>query len=131
LVLGIEIKAHVLEVEMSVDETDKIDILVTDKEKTYVLLVIADHLDWDEFDEGHHLELLQDKINAYLHFVESGELVQRRPDLKGLPVTIQVDAKYPPSKKAVEFYRIAGPIVAEAGVSLQLHVPSTGTTTRF
>jgi hypothetical protein len=116
---------------MSVDEPDKIDLLVTDKEKNHVLLVIADHLDWEEFDEGHHLELLQDKINAYLHFVEGGELVEMRPDLKGLPVIIQVDAKYPPSRKAVEFYRIAGPIVAEAGVSLQLHVPSSDTTTRF
>jgi hypothetical protein len=120
-----------LEAEMSVDETDKIDILVTDEEKTYVLLVITDHLDWEEFDEGYHLELLQDKINAYLSFVESGELLKIRPDLKGLPVTIQVDAKYPASRKAVEFYRIAGPIVAKAGVSLQLHVPESDTTTRF
>jgi len=71
------------------------------------------------------------KINAYLHFVESGELVEMRPDLKGLPVIIQVDAKYRPGRKAVEFYRIAGPIVAEAGVSLQLHVPSSDTTARF
>lgn len=116
---------------MSVDEPDKIDFLATDKEKTHVLLIIADHLDWEEFDEGHHLELLQDKINGYLHFVEDGELVKMRPDLKGLRVTIQVDAKYPPSKKALEFYRIAGPLVAEAGVSLQLYVPSSDTTMRF
>jgi hypothetical protein len=120
-----------LEARMSVDEPDKIDFLVTDSEKTYVLLIIADHLDWKEFDEGDHLELLQDKINAYLHFVEDGELVKVRPDLKGLPVTIQVDAKYPPSNKAVQFYRAAGPMVAKAGVSLQLHVPSSDTTTRF
>jgi hypothetical protein len=58
-------------------------------------------------------------------------LVNMRPDLKGLPVTIQVDAKYPPSNKAVQFYHAAGPIVAKAGVSLQLHVPSSDTTTRF
>ena len=87
---------------MSVDEPDKIDFLVTDSEKTHVLLIIADHLDWKEFDEGFHFQLLQDKINAYLHFVEDGELVKVRPDLKGRPVTIQVDAKYPPSNKAVQ-----------------------------
>lgn len=116
---------------MSIDQLDKIDLFITDKEKTYVLLVITDHLDWKDFDEGDHLELLQDKINAYLHFVEDGELVKTRPDLEGLPITIQVDAKYPPSDKAIKFYRTAGPIVAEAGVQLQLHVPSSDTTMRF
>ena len=116
---------------MSVDETDKIDLLVTDREKTHVLLVIADHLDWEEFDEGHHLELLQDKINAYLDFVESGQLVEARPDLTGLPVIIRVDAKYPPSKKAEKFYRAVGPVATEVGVSLELHLPSADETTRF
>ena len=116
---------------MAIDDLDKIDLLVTDKEKSFVRLIIADHLDWEEFDEGHHLELLQDKINAYLHFVEGGQLVQTRPDLKGVPVVIRVDAKYPPSKEASKFYRLAGPIVAEAGASLELHVPSSKTTLRF
>jgi hypothetical protein len=116
---------------MSVDETDKIDLLVTDREKTHVLLVIADHLDWEEFDEGYHLELLQDKINAYLHFIESDQLEKARPDLAGLPVIIRVDAKYPPSEEAEKFYRSVGPIVAEAGSSLELHLPLSDTTTRF
>jgi hypothetical protein len=110
---------------MSIDQTEKIDILVTDKEKTFVRLIIADHLDWEEFDEGHHLELLQDKINAYLHFIEGGQLIQSRPDLKGVPVIIEVAAKYPPSEEALKFYRLAGPLVAEGGVSLQLKIPST------
>ena len=116
---------------MTIDQLNKIDILAVDQKKTEVTLIIADHLDWEEFDEGHHLELLQDKINAYLHFVEDGQLIQTRPDIKGVPVVIRVDAKYPPSKKGSKFYRIAGPIVAEAGVSLELHVPSSGTTQRF
>jgi len=68
---------------MAIDDLDKIDPLVTDKEKNFVRLIIADHLDWEEFDEGDHLELLQDKINAYLHFVEDGQLIRTRPDLEG------------------------------------------------
>lgn len=116
---------------MAIDDLDKIDLLVTDKEKNFVRLIIADHLDWEEFDEGDHLELLQDKINAYLHFVEDGQLIRTRPDLEGVPVVIRVDAKYPPSKEASKFYRLAGPLVAEAGVSLELHVPSAGPPLRF
>src|SRR5690349_2361660 len=116
---------------MAIDDLDKIDLLVTDEEKTFVRLVITDHLDWEELDQGHHLELLQDKINAYLHFVEDGQLAATRPDLKGVPVVIRVDAKYPPSEEATKFYRLAGPVAAEAGVSLELRAPPSGRTTRF
>jgi hypothetical protein len=115
---------------MAIDDLDKIDLLVTDNEKTLVRLIITDHLDWEEFDEGPHLEVLQDKINAYLHFVEDGQLHRERPDLKGLPVIIEVAAKYAPSEEALKFYRLAGPLVAEGGASLQLKVGSGNTTTQ-
>jgi hypothetical protein len=116
---------------MSIDQPDKIDLLITDKDKTHVLLVITDHLDWEEFDVEFHLELLQDKLNAYLHFIEDGELIRMRPDLKGLPITIRVDAKYPPSGEATDFYRQAGPLVTQAGASLELYLPLSETKTRF
>jgi len=115
---------------MAIDEPDKIDILFKDNEG-HAILVIADHLDWKEFDEGDHLELLQEKINTYLAFVDSGQLLQERPEWKGLPVVIQVDAKYEPSPTALEFYRAAGKVVAQADVALVLHLPNSGTTTRF
>jgi hypothetical protein len=117
--------------KMSVDQTDKIDFFVVDKEKTQVVLIIADHLDWEEFDEGDHLELLQEKINSYLHFVEGGQLIETRPDLEGIPVVIRVDAKYPPSEEATKFYRLAGPVVADAGMSLELYLRSIDSTQRF
>lgn len=116
---------------MSIDEPDKIDFFAVDREKTKARLVITDHLDWEEFDEGFHLELLQDKINAYLHFVEDGQWAKTRPDLEGVPVVIEVCAKHPPSKEALRFYRLAGSMVADSGVSLELNVTSSGTTTRF
>jgi hypothetical protein len=115
---------------MSIVEGNKIDMVVTDKEKTRVALVIADHLDWEE-DESEHLVLLQDKINAYLHFIESGQLKQNRPDLAGLPVSIQVSAKYPLSEEATKFYRLIGKIVAEVGTSLEVVLPLSGTRTQF
>jgi len=115
---------------MAIDDTNKIDILFKDREG-HAVLVIADHLDWEEFDEGEHLLLLQEKLNTYLAFVDGGQIVKVRPDLKGLPVVIQVDAMQAPSEKALQFYRVAGKAVADAGVSLVLHLPSLGTTTRF
>ena len=115
---------------MSIAQTDRIDILLQD-DAGHGVLVIADHLDWAEFDEGDHLLLLQEKINTYLAFVDSGQLAKARPDWKNLSIVIQVDAMYAPNKTALEFYRTAGKAVAEAGIALVLHEPNRGATTRF
>ena len=116
---------------MSIDQLDKLDYYVVDPEKTEVRLVISDHLDWVEFDEGDHLELLQHKINLYLHFIEEGQWMRTRPDLEGIPIIIEVCAKYLPSTEALKFYRSAGPMVSECGASLQLNLTSSETTLRF
>ena len=115
---------------MAIDDIDKIDILFKDKED-HAVLVITDHLDWEEFEDHAHLVLLQAKINTYLEFIDNGQLAKEKPDWKNLPVVIQVDSMTEPNKKGLEFYRTAGKAVAEEGVSLVLHVPDKGTTTRF
>ena len=115
---------------MSIVEGDKIDMVLTDKEKTHAILVIADHLDWQE-DEGEHLVLLQHKINAYIYFIESGQFEQNRPDLAGLPVSIRIAAKFPPSEEGMKFCRLIGKVVSEIESSLELEVPSSGVKMRF
>jgi hypothetical protein len=114
---------------MAIDELNKIDSVMTDKEKTAVVLLLSDHLDWDN--EGEHLDLLQQKLDVYLDFATNGGLVRHRPDLEGLPVTIMVGGKYPLSTGAVEFYRLAGTKVAEIGVSLEFRTGSPEEVTQF
>ena len=115
---------------MSIVEGDKIDMVLTDKEKTYVVLVIADHLDWKE-DEGEHLVLLQNKLNVYIHFLESGQFEQNRPDLVSLPVTIQVAAKFAPSEQGLALCRLFAKDAADVGASLEIEVPASGTRLKF
>ena len=62
--------------------------------------------------------MLQEKINAYLLFIESGELKERFPQAEGKDVTIRVFGKYPISHKAKEFYGIARNTIKKAGFSL-------------
>ncbi len=116
---------------MTIEQLDKLDYYAVPPDKTEVRLVISDHLDWVEFDEGDHLELLQHKINLYLDFIESGQWLKTKPDLEGIPIVIEVSAKYPPSTGALKFYRLAGPMVAETGASLQLNLTSSETILRF
>jgi len=57
---------------MSITEPQKIDIVATKPGSAIVKLVIADHLAWENFDD--HTRALQEKINTYLEFIESGQL---------------------------------------------------------
>lgn len=103
---------------MSVDETNKIDFTAWDKNKSCVWLTISDHLGWRE-EEGEHLLLLQDKLNTYLYFIESGKLVETFPWADGLPVVIRIAAKYPLSAEATKFFDLVKGKLGEIGVSLE------------
>lgn len=59
---------------MSILETRKVDMVAARPDSSVVKLVIADHLDWSEPER--HCKLLQDKINTYILFVESGQLLR-------------------------------------------------------
>lgn len=106
---------------MTVEQLDVVDFVSANKEKTRVYLTISDHLEWDE-EEQHHLYALHEKILRYLHFIESGQLEKFDASYKGLPVTIQVRAKYPLKGDGPKFYEIARKVVEDAGFILELEV---------
>jgi hypothetical protein len=61
-----------------ITETDKIDGIAVDKKNNALVLLISDHLDWN--DEYNHLITLQDKINAYISFIETEQYKENYPD---------------------------------------------------
>ena len=87
---------------MSVVETDNIDAIGVDNEMQRVFLSIIDPLVWD--DENVHLFTLQEKINTYLYFIESGELLKAFPDSKDFAVSIELVLMHVPSDSAVTFF---------------------------
>lgn len=97
---------------MSIDQTGVVDAIGVDDTTGQVVLTISDHLEWD----NEHLLLLQEKLNAYLSFVEGGELLDSYPDSKGREVLINVVCKYPPSESAKGFLNQVGGIVEGAGM---------------
>ena len=102
---------------MSIEQTDVVDFVTIEHGSGRVLLTISDHLNWDE-DEGEHLLLLQEKMNAYLRFIESGEMEERVPQTRGRPVTINVIGKFPLSREASKFFRLAKTTIENAGFAL-------------
>ena len=79
---------------MSVEQTSVIDIISADRNTEKVVLTISDHLDWSNSLE--HQKLLQEKLNRYLAFVETGEILESYPDAKDRPVGFRVVFKFAP-----------------------------------
>ena len=108
---------------MSIEETDLVDIIGTERMTGNVVLTISDHLDWS--DNSAHQLLLQSKLNRYLAFVESGEILQSYPNAKERPIVFSVVFKFPPDEAGRVFLARVRPIIESAGFSLR-HEISTG-----
>ena len=94
---------------MGIENSRVIDAISIDLNRN-VVLTISDHLEWDLRNE--HILLLQDKINAYLAFIEEGELYEQYPNAKGRKVVIQLVTKYLPSEDGRKFIQHTKQILA-------------------
>lgn len=102
---------------MSIEQLDVIEIVSTDRISGHVVLTISDHLDWS--DSTAHQLLLQTKLNRYLSFVESGEIVEEYPNAKDKPVVFKVVFQFPPDEAGRAFLARARALVESAGFSLR------------
>jgi hypothetical protein len=104
---------------VAIDQTASIDLATIDHASGDLWLSISDHLPWGEDDDGPHLLLLQEKLNAYLRFIESGEVIERIPEASDRNVVINLVGKFSLSPRAEAFFQIACAAIAEAGFRLQ------------
>lgn len=112
---------------MSVTEPGKVDIVATRPGSRSVVLVVADHLQWDDLDG--HLLALQAKLNTYIAFIESGQIsrIEEPPIPPNPEVRIRVAMRYAPPLAAQDFFKEAGAVLAGIGVGLEQSVDSAET----
>ena len=79
-----------------------------------VVLTISDHIKRDENNE--HLIILQEKINAYLDVIESGEIFESYPEAQNRKLKIEIVFKFYPNTTAVDFLSKVKDILLEIGV---------------
>ena len=103
---------------MPIEQTAVIDFIGVDRTTGEVVLTITDSRDWHD-SVREHLLLLQDKINSYLRFVESGELLDAYPEAKDRLVVISVVGRHLPNAEAMEFYGKARSAIEKAGFQLR------------
>lgn len=99
---------------MTVEQIATVDAIGIDQGTNKVFLSIADHLPWT----GEHLLTLQEKLNAYLRFLESGEVYETYPKATGREFVIQIHLQHRPTKEAMAFLERAKQIVEVAGFGL-------------
>ena len=108
---------------MSIEQPDLIDIISIDRVTGETILTISDHLDWS--DSAAHLLLLQNKLNRYLAFVESGEILQSYPNAKDRPIIFAVVFKFGPNDEGRAFLDKVRQVIESAGFCLREKVSTS------
>jgi hypothetical protein len=106
---------------MSVQETDTIDYIYLEERSDAPVLVVSDPLGWSPPEEAPHIELLTEKLNTQIAFVNTGQIVQVWPEFReDRIVWVEVAARCALSPRAEQFYQHAGSVLAEANMKLRL-----------
>ncbi len=102
---------------MSIEDLQVVDFIGTASDEA-VVLTISDHLEWDK---EHHLKL-QEKLNTYLSFIESGEIYESYPAAMGKLLKISLQCKHEPNPDSVSFLSQCSEIIKQAGFDFDYQV---------
>lgn len=81
-----------------------------------VVLNLIDEMPWGE---GEHLVLLQDKINAYIRFVESGEIFESYPKAKDKNIVFKIISKFKIDDQGLGFIEKLKPILSDINIAVR------------
>lgn len=83
---------------------EQVDVVTMSADGSTIILSLVETRTWDS--TGQHLIDLQAKVNAYLDFVETGQLVERYPEAKGKKVLFRLHSVEAPDKRTSEFIEL-------------------------
>ena len=102
---------------MSVVDEGSVDAIGVENATGKVVLTISDHLDWTDAET--HTLALQEKLNTYLAFVESGEIVESYPDAAGRSVAFDLVMRVAPDARGSMFLSRVHGVVEGAGIEMR------------
>jgi len=83
-----------------VRHTESLDLITFDEKNNRLKLIMVEERQWDEDSEMY--QQLQEKINSYLTFIESGQLKENYPEYCDKKILIQLDMAFEPSGYIVQ-----------------------------
>ena len=93
---------------------------------SHLELLLVDPVGWEEDIEAVHLEILQEKMNNYIHFLESKRYVARYGDQFDKKV-IHITFQYSPSDNGLAFLAAVQKTLQNTGMSLKVELPDDDT----
>jgi len=103
--------------ELKSTELDAIGIV-----DSHLELLLVDPVGWEEEIEVVHLEILQEKMNNYIHFLESKQYVARYGDKFDKKV-IHITFQYSPSDNGLAFLAAVQKVLQPTDMSLKVELP--------
>ena len=89
---------------------------------SHLELLLVDPIGWEEEIEGVHLVILQEKINNYIHFLESKQYVERYGDKFDKKI-IHITFQYSPSDNGLAFLVAVQKVLQPTDMSLKVELP--------
>ena len=90
--------------------------------ENHLELLLVDPLEWQEEIEAVHLEILQEKLNNYIYFLESKQYVSRYGDKFDKKV-IHITFQYSPSDNGLAFLAAVQKVLQPTDMSLKVELP--------
>ena len=85
-------------------------------------LLLVDSVSWEEEIEAVHLEILQEKLNNYIYFLESKQYLARYGDNFAKKV-IHITFQYSPSDNGLAFLAAVQKVLQPTDMSLKVELP--------
>ena len=82
---------------MAIDNPNVIDGMAIDEDRKAICLLLTDHFAWngnDTLSEYDHLILLQEKINAYISYLDTRQYEEQYPKEEIVMAIIEIHFKY-------------------------------------
>ena len=112
-----QIVTQAISSELKPVELDAIGIV-----DSHLELLLVDSVGWEEEIEAVHLEILQEKMNNYIHFLESKQYVERYGDKFDKKV-IHITFQYSPSDNGLAFLAAVQKVLQPTDMSLKVELP--------
>ena len=112
-----QIVTQAISSELEPSELDAIGIV-----DSHLELLLVDSVGWREEIEAVHLEILQEKLNNYIYFLESKQYVARYGDNFDKKV-IHITFQYSPSDNGLAFLAAVQKVLQPTDMSLKVELP--------
>jgi hypothetical protein len=98
---------------VSIDQPKVVDFCGISQTDGCCVLAISDDREWNSWE---HLLALQEKLNNYLAFIESGEIHTVRPECRGRAIEILIRCRFTPEgDDDISFLQLARHAIQSAG----------------